>query len=116
MRRRKPRISVWFLLFCGDSTDYGWGATIARRRRPPIASHSLIMITLPLRTYRATFIARTARGRAPICRPAPIWRDCEAVGSELARRRAAHPEIHLTNAEKRGGIAALRATRARLTE
>jgi GTP-binding protein len=33
-----------------------------------------------------------------------------AVAEELKRRRAAHPEIHLTSAEKRRGIAALRAT------
>jgi GTP-binding protein len=35
-----------------------------------------------------------------------------AVTAELARYRAAHPEIHLTSAEKRRGIAALRATLA----
>ncbi|MFZ2005025.1 MAG: ribosome biogenesis GTP-binding protein YihA/YsxC [Stellaceae bacterium] len=35
-----------------------------------------------------------------------------AVTAELKRRRAAHPEIHLTSAEKRRGIAALRATLA----
>jgi GTP-binding protein len=35
-----------------------------------------------------------------------------AVSVELKRRRAAHPEIHLTSAEKRRGIAALRATLA----
>ena len=35
-----------------------------------------------------------------------------AVAAELARHRAAHPEIHLTSAEKRRGIAALRATLA----
>jgi GTP-binding protein len=34
----------------------------------------------------------------------------EAVAAELQRHRAAHPEIHLTSAEKRAGIAALRAT------
>jgi GTP-binding protein len=33
-----------------------------------------------------------------------------AVAAELQRGRAAHPEIHLTSAEKRRGIAALRAT------
>jgi GTP-binding protein len=33
-----------------------------------------------------------------------------AVAAELARHAAAHPEIHLTSAEKRLGIAALRAT------
>jgi GTP-binding protein len=33
-----------------------------------------------------------------------------AVAAELRRRRAAHPELHLTSAEKRHGIAALRAT------
>ena len=35
-----------------------------------------------------------------------------AVGLELARHSAAHPEIHLTSAEKALGIAALRATLA----
>jgi GTP-binding protein len=34
------------------------------------------------------------------------------VAAELSRHRAAHPEIHLTSAEKRHGIAALRATLA----
>jgi GTP-binding protein len=34
------------------------------------------------------------------------------VAAELARHNAAHPEIHLTSAEKRLGIAALRATLA----
>jgi GTP-binding protein len=37
-----------------------------------------------------------------------------AVSAELNRHRAAHPEIHLTSAEKRRGIAALRATLAAL--
>jgi GTP-binding protein len=37
---------------------------------------------------------------------------CTAVVAELARHSAAHPEIHLTSAEKRLGIAALRATLA----
>jgi GTP-binding protein len=36
----------------------------------------------------------------------------ESVASELARHGAAHPEIHLTSAEKRLGIAAMRATLA----
>ena len=45
-------------------------------------------------------------------RPAELAAVAEAVGSELARRRAAHPEIHLTSAEKRSGIAALRASLA----
>ncbi|MGD9617295.1 MAG: ribosome biogenesis GTP-binding protein YihA/YsxC [Alphaproteobacteria bacterium] len=36
----------------------------------------------------------------------------ENVAAELARHGAAHPEIHLTSAEKRLGIAALRATLA----
>jgi GTP-binding protein len=35
-----------------------------------------------------------------------------SVAAELARHTAAHPEIHLTSAEKRLGIAALRATLA----
>jgi GTP-binding protein len=36
----------------------------------------------------------------------------ESVAVELARHSAAHPEIHLTSAEERLGIAALRATLA----
>jgi len=36
----------------------------------------------------------------------------ESIAAELARHAAAHPEIHLTSAEKRLGIAALRATLA----
>ena len=36
----------------------------------------------------------------------------ESVAAELARHTAAHPEIHLTSAEKRLGITALRATLA----
>jgi GTP-binding protein len=39
-----------------------------------------------------------------------------AVSAELKRHRAAHPEIHLTSAEKRRGIAALRATLAGFAE
>jgi GTP-binding protein len=34
----------------------------------------------------------------------------ESAAAELKRHRAAHPEIHLTSAEKRTGVAALRAT------
>jgi GTP-binding protein len=37
---------------------------------------------------------------------------CATVAAELARHRAAHPEIQLTSAEKHLGIAALRATLA----
>jgi GTP-binding protein len=40
----------------------------------------------------------------------------EAVATELATHSAAHPEIHLTSAEKRLGIAALRATIAGFAE
>jgi GTP-binding protein len=39
-----------------------------------------------------------------------------AVAAELKRRRAAHPEIHLTSAEKRRGVAALRSTLAGFAE
>ncbi len=39
-----------------------------------------------------------------------------AVVADLKRRRAAHPEIHLTSAEKNQGIAALRATLAGFAE
>jgi GTP-binding protein len=35
-----------------------------------------------------------------------------SVAAEIKRHRAAHPEIHFTSAEKRGGIEALRATLA----
>ena len=44
--------------------------------------------------------------------PAALAEVAEAVAAELRRYRAAHPEIHLTSAEKRRGIAALRATLA----
>lgn len=40
----------------------------------------------------------------------------EGIAAELARHTAAHPEIHLTSAEKRLGIAALRATLAGFAE
>src|SRR4051794_21942614 len=39
-----------------------------------------------------------------------------SVAAELARHAAAHPETHLTSAEKRLGIAALRATLAGFAE
>jgi GTP-binding protein len=39
-----------------------------------------------------------------------------SVAAELARHRAAHPEIHLTSVEKRQGIEALRATLAGFAE
>jgi GTP-binding protein len=44
----------------------------------------------------------------------PEGRDgaAESIAAELARHSAAHPEIHLTSAEDRLGIAALRATLA----
>ncbi len=49
---------------------------------------------------------------------APAARDAAAaaVAAELARHAAAHPEIHLTSAEKGIGIAALRATLAASAE
>ena len=40
----------------------------------------------------------------------------ENISAELARHSAAHPEIHLTSAEKGRGIAALRATLAAFAE
>ena len=43
-------------------------------------------------------------------KPAELAAIAASVTDELKRRRAAHPEIHLTSAEKRRGIAALRAT------
>lgn len=49
-------------------------------------------------------------------RPAALAEVAAAVTAELKRRRAAAPEIHLTSAEKRGGIAALRATLAGFVE
>jgi GTP-binding protein len=42
--------------------------------------------------------------------PAARAATADAVAAELARHSAAHPEIHLTSAEKGLGIAALRAT------
>jgi GTP-binding protein len=48
--------------------------------------------------------------------PAALPGVVETVASELARHSAAHPEIHLTSAEKGRGIAALRATLAGFAE
>ena len=45
-------------------------------------------------------------------KPAELAATAAAVLAEAKRRRAAHPEIHLTSAEKRTGIAVLRATLA----
>ena len=45
-------------------------------------------------------------------RPAELAETAEAVAAELKRRRAAHPELHLTSAEQHRGIATLRATLA----
>ena len=45
-------------------------------------------------------------------KPAALAEVASAVAAELKRRRAAHPELHLTSTEKRRGIAALRATLA----
>jgi GTP-binding protein len=45
-------------------------------------------------------------------KPAELGTTAAAVAAELRGHRAAHPEIHLTSAEKRRGIAALRATLA----
>jgi GTP-binding protein len=45
-------------------------------------------------------------------KPTELAETAVAVAAELNRHRAAHPEIHLTSAEKRRGIAALRATLA----
>ena len=42
--------------------------------------------------------------------PAALAATAAAIAAELRRQRAAHPEIHLTSAERRRGIAALRAT------
>jgi GTP-binding protein len=48
--------------------------------------------------------------KADAVKPAELASVSASVAGELARRRAAHPEIHLTSAEQRRGIAALRAT------
>jgi len=49
-------------------------------------------------------------------RRAELAEVASAVATELKRYRAAYPEIHLTSAEKRLGIAALRATLATFAE
>jgi GTP-binding protein len=49
-------------------------------------------------------------------RAAELAATTQQVAAELSRHRAAHPEIHLTSAERRGGIAALRATLAGFAE
>jgi len=48
--------------------------------------------------------------------PTALAEVAAAVGTELARHRAAHPEIHLTSAEKRRGIAVLRAALSEFAE
>ncbi len=48
--------------------------------------------------------------------PAARAEAAESVAAELARHSAAHPEIHLTSADKGQGIAALRATLAGFAE
>ncbi|HTQ33654.1 MAG TPA: ribosome biogenesis GTP-binding protein YihA/YsxC [Stellaceae bacterium] len=45
-------------------------------------------------------------------KPTELAETAAAVTAELKRRRAAHPEIHLTSAEKKRGAEALRATLA----
>jgi GTP-binding protein len=45
-------------------------------------------------------------------KPTALAETAAAVSAELKRHRAAHPEFHLTSAEKRRGVAALRATLA----
>jgi GTP-binding protein len=49
-------------------------------------------------------------------RAAELTATTVSVAAELARHRAAHPEIHLTSVEKRQGIEALRATLAGFAE
>jgi GTP-binding protein len=49
-------------------------------------------------------------------RPSELGEIVAAVAAEVKRRRAAFPEIQLTSAEKRQGIAALRATLAGFAE
>jgi GTP-binding protein len=48
--------------------------------------------------------------------PAALPAMVEALTAELARHSAAHPEIHLTSAEKGRGIAELRAALAAFAE
>jgi GTP-binding protein len=54
--------------------------------------------------------------KADAIKASALQATAEAVAAELRRRRAAHPELHLTSAEKRTGIAALRATLAAFAE
>jgi GTP-binding protein len=54
--------------------------------------------------------------KADAVKPPALAEVAAAAAAELKRRRAAHPEIHLTSAEKRLGIAALRATLAGFAE
>jgi GTP-binding protein len=61
-------------------------------------------------SYQIVLTKTDAVGRAALAEVAA------AVTAELKRRRAAHPEIHLTSGEKRQGIAALRATLATFAE
>jgi GTP-binding protein len=49
-------------------------------------------------------------------RPVALAEVCRSVNSEVTRHRAAHPELHLTSAEKGRGIAALRETLAGFAE
>jgi GTP-binding protein len=49
-------------------------------------------------------------------KPAALAEVAGSVAAEFKRYRAAHPEIHLTSAEKRLGIAALRAALAEFAE
>ena len=49
-------------------------------------------------------------------KPPGLAETLAAVSAELKRHRAAHPEIHLTSAEKRRGIASLRATLAEFAQ
>jgi GTP-binding protein len=65
-------------------------------------------------------ITETDRPTMALCdeaaRPAALAETAAIVASELKRHRAAHPELHLTSAEKRHGIAALRASLAEFAE
>ena len=54
--------------------------------------------------------------KADEMKAAALAEAARSLTAELKRCRAAHPEIHLTSAEKRRGIAALRATLAAFAE
>ena len=54
--------------------------------------------------------------KADAVRPSELAEVASSVSTELTRHHAAHPELHLTSAEKRRGVAALRAALAGFAE